>query len=229
MTLKEILLFPFPRTTEKIDSEFNGEIKVTKQFGNISVRVGGLEQSGPMVERLWEHSFKSIPKEAKGMFEKKGREKGISVLVLGFGAGSVVKPLRRHFESLRITAVDIDSVMVKLAKNLLSKDERKDINVVECDARDFLREDTKRYDLLIVDMYRGSFLPRFIYEDDFLRSLKGKMREGGILLLNHIYDKRQRKRAENLRKKIEDIFGKKNTLATRTIVNLIILAIRTPD
>lgn len=55
-----IFSFFFPQKLEEIESPINGKIVVEKFRGKISVKVGGLSQSGGLVENLWTQVLRNI-------------------------------------------------------------------------------------------------------------------------------------------------------------------------
>ena len=74
--------FFFPKIIHKETSLINGEIEVVEQFGQRSIRVENLEQSGLMVEKIWSKGIENC---------KLKIENSKNILILGLGGGSAVK------------------------------------------------------------------------------------------------------------------------------------------
>ena len=132
------------KTLEKFISEFNGEIKVVKFQNKISVWAGGFEQSGPLVEKIWQ----DLP-PAK------------NVLILGLGCGSILK----HLSASKITGVEIDSVMIEIGKKYF---DYKNTKIIVDSGRAALARMTQLFDLIIVDMYKSGKMEKLIVPTDYL-------------------------------------------------------------
>lgn len=139
----------YPIILEKRKSEFNGEIDVVKSFGKISVRVGGFEQSGPMVEKIWGKALKNILAKR--------------VLILGYGAGIIA----RFFPNSEIVGIEIDPEMISIGKKYFPSR----ANIILSDAKNI---PAGKFDLIVVDIYTGKEFPQFFETIPFLETLKKK-------------------------------------------------------
>lgn len=134
----------FARTLEKFVSEFNGEIKVVKFQNKIAVWAGGFEQSGPLVEKIWNN----LPPAE-------------NVLILGLGCGSILKNLK----SKRVTGVEIDPVMIDIGKKYF---DYKNTKIIIDSGRAALARMTQLFDLIIVDMYKSGKIQELIVPTNHL-------------------------------------------------------------
>lgn len=75
------------------------------------------------------------------------------LLMLGLGGGTVLRQLRQFLPDISITAVEIDSEMIGLARRHMELD-RLNVEVIEADAFDFLEHNLNRYDVVVDDLYR---------------------------------------------------------------------------
>ena len=95
------------------------------------------------------------------------------MLVLGVGLGSVPVILQQHFgQKAHYTAVEIDEVVIDLAKQFLPSPI---LNVTDfhcADAFDFVQNDENQYDLIAVDVFFDLDTPAEFRSDDFLEGLK---------------------------------------------------------
>ena len=55
-----LLSFLWPKVLEKSFSPISGQIKVVEQFGKCSLEVGGITQSGGIVEKIWKKTIVSL-------------------------------------------------------------------------------------------------------------------------------------------------------------------------
>lgn len=112
------------------------------------------------------------------------------VLILGGGEGATLREVLRSVEVRRCTMVDIDGLVVELAKRYLPEwsagafdDER--ARVIIGDALAFLRSEKSRYGVIISDLTEP--LPDSpshpLFNDDVFASIKAHLDEGGIYAL----------------------------------------------
>lgn len=192
----------FERIIESCQSDFNGRIEVVSSLAwGKYIRVGGITQSGGVVEKIWRSVFKNI----KGDFKE--------ILILGLGGGSVAKVLRGRSKKTRITGVEIDPLMVNFGKNYLGLDNSK-VKIEIDDAKKWLLENKKKFDLIIVDVYQGRIYPSFFESDLFLKSLKSHLVVGGIVVFNRLYNSHLdvRKSAVKFGDKLEKEFKEVNRI-----------------
>ncbi|MEK7566036.1 MAG: methyltransferase domain-containing protein, partial [Patescibacteria group bacterium] len=169
-----------------IKSKFNGEIKLKKFFGRYSVWVGGYEQSGPLVEKLWHKALKEVLLR--------------NVLILGLGCGSILKPLLKKYPHSQITGVEIDPVMIALGKKYFNLDKIANLKIIIADAtKTKLKDD---FDLIIYDLYSGGELPKII---------KFPFTSGQIIL-NYLRFGKSNEEKQRFQKKLENVFRIDNQL-----------------
>ncbi|MBI4449358.1 fused MFS/spermidine synthase [Candidatus Woesearchaeota archaeon] len=109
------------------------------------------------------------------------------VLILGFGAGTIPRQLHLLFPYLQIDAVEIDEAVIDVATNVMKVDTSK-LTLIHNDARSFLKSSVRRYDLIILDAFKGGNVDIDLLNTDFYDSLKSHLNSGGILAGNYIYE-----------------------------------------
>ncbi len=109
-----------------------------------------------------------------------------NVLLIGLGAGSMVRFLHHHFPDCRIDAVDHSPHIIKLAKGYFQLPEHEQVHIHCCDGYNFLVEtrNTKQYDLILVDAFDEQGMSETIYADPFFRLCKAALCDDGILSCN---------------------------------------------
>ena len=85
--------------------------------------------------------------------------RGRDVLVLGMGAGTTVRAYRRFYPGARVTAVEIDPLIVRVAREYMGLEPGPDLEVHVEDARPFLKRDGKPFDVIEVDLFAGGEPP----------------------------------------------------------------------
>jgi spermidine synthase len=108
------------------------------------------------------------------------------VLVLGLGGGAITKRFWRDYPGVTVDSVEIDPVVVDVARKYfwLPEDERSRVFVE--DARRYVQSTDETYDIVIVDAYYSDSLPFHLTTDEFLRELKAVMAADGVVAYNVI-------------------------------------------
>jgi len=108
------------------------------------------------------------------------------VLVLGLGGGAITKRFWRDYPGVTVDSVEIDPVVVDVARKYfwLPEDERSRVFVE--DARRYVQSTSETYDIVIVDAYYSDSLPFHLSTEEFLRETKGVMAPDGVLAYNVI-------------------------------------------
>lgn len=108
------------------------------------------------------------------------------VLLIGLGAGSLVRFLHHHFPACTIDAVDNSSQVIKLAKGYFQLQEDRRIHIHCQDGQQFLTAATARntYDLILIDAYDEQGMSAHIYDTPFFRLCTDALRSDGLLCCN---------------------------------------------
>lgn len=103
-----------------------------------------------------------------------------TVLLLGMGAGSVVELLNRRAPPRSIVAVEIDDVVIDLARRHFSIERHANLTIIhDCAAR-FLAENPATFDLCVVDLFIDNLTPEHCESDDFIQNLRRATRQTAI-------------------------------------------------
>ena len=124
-------------------------MKVRSFFGQKSVWVGGFQQSGPLVEKFWSKTLQGLPLPKQGKPLR-------NVLILGLGCGSVIKPLLKKFPNCKITGIEIDPEMIEFGRQYFNLGQYTNLEIICDDAVRFCKTTKRKYDLVLVDMYKGN-------------------------------------------------------------------------
>jgi spermidine synthase len=87
-------------------------------------------------------------------------------------------------DALDITCVELDPEVIRMAKKYFGVTETPTMRLVAKDGRSFLRETDKTYDLIMVDAYRGTFVPFHLLTKEFFQTLKTRLKPGGVTAQN---------------------------------------------
>lgn len=110
-----------------------------------------------------------------------------NALVLGGGAYTYPKAIERAFPRAKIDVIEIDPVVSDIASVFYGLDKYKNITTYTDDARYYLSKTNTKYDVVIVDVFKGLFgVPSHLVTADFFEELKSSMTPDGIVLMNLI-------------------------------------------
>jgi spermidine synthase len=107
-----------------------------------------------------------------------------SILEIGFGGGRTAWYLHRFLPDVPVTSVELDPTVLELAKKYFGIREEKNFHVANRDGRLFLQESKDRYDIILIDAYRGPFVPFHLLTKEFYQLVKDHLAEGGVVAQN---------------------------------------------
>jgi len=107
-----------------------------------------------------------------------------SILEIGFGGGRTAWYLHRFLPNVPVTSVELDPEVLALAKKYFGIRDEPNFKVVNRDGRLFLSESKDRYDVILIDAYRGPFVPFHLLTKEFYQIVKDHLAEGGVVAQN---------------------------------------------
>ena len=108
------------------------------------------------------------------------------VLVLGLGGGAVTKRFWHDYPQVSVDSVEIDPVVVDVAKKYFGLPVDARSRVFAQDARRFVQTSTDTYDIVIMDAYYADALPFHLTTQEFFRETKARMAPDGVMAYNVI-------------------------------------------
>lgn len=107
-----------------------------------------------------------------------------NVLEIGLGGGRTAAYLHLHMPNARFTSVEIDKAVIAMAKKYFGFTEDARLRAVEEDGRRFFARDRGRYDIVMIDAYRGTFVPFHLLTKEFFTIVKSRLTPGGVVAQN---------------------------------------------
>ncbi len=107
-----------------------------------------------------------------------------SVLEIGLGGGRTSWYIHTYLPSISVTSVELDPDVVQLAKIYFGVREENNFHIVVRDGRMYLNKDDKRHDVVLIDAYRGPFVPFHLLTKEFYTLVKRKLNHGGVTVQN---------------------------------------------
>ncbi|GAB3326325.1 spermidine synthase [Hymenobacter humi] len=175
--LQRIVSYVYP-LTRKIKSEYNGELELTLTNGRKILDSANANYSYGSLQRILKVALTKIDLVATQ-----------NILLLGLGGGSVVATLRNDFQfNGRITAVEIDPAVIRIAKEEFEIIPAENLHIVCADAFKFIKESSEKHDLIIVDLFIDNRVPDQFLSREFWHSIRLKTGPNGYLIFNTIAD-----------------------------------------
>jgi spermidine synthase len=111
-----------------------------------------------------------------------------SVLILGVAGGSVVQTLVTDFSfSKKITGIELDSEIIHIANSYFGLDKISNFKCLIQDAEQFVKTDKNQYDLLIIDIFKDTEMPEFLFQESFITNCKQLLNKKGYILFNTMH------------------------------------------
>ena len=133
--------------------------------------------------------------------------RGRDVLVLGMGGGTTVRAYRRFYPGARVTAVEIDPVIVQVAHEYMGVARGGDLDVHVEDARPFLKRGNEAFDVIEVDLFAGGpYAPFYCLTTEFFEAVRARLRATGLVSLNVYAPGGDRTLAEAVVATLADVF-----------------------
>lgn len=107
------------------------------------------------------------------------------VLMVGVGAGSLIRFLHHHFPECSIDGVDYSAGILKLAKGYFNLPDSRKIALHDGDGQEVLADLTGRsYDLILIDAFDQDGMAPSIYCDGFFKQCLHHLDQDGLVSLN---------------------------------------------
>jgi spermidine synthase len=178
----------------------HGPLEVRWEQGRKVLNSSNGNQSFGSLHRVWQRAFAHL---------ELNKDTPRRVLLLGLGAGSVVHILRVELGiPAHITAVELDPIMVGLAKEHFGLGHHANIEVLEADAIIQVQMHQPLYDLIVVDLFDDLDLARGVDTRGFAHGLRERSADGGVVCFNTVsYDARSEQRCTRVHENLLSVFN----------------------
>lgn len=108
-----------------------------------------------------------------------------SILLIGFGTGKIVNDWENIFDNLEcIDVVDIEENIFDIAKKYFGFKKSNKVNFYLQDGIVYLRENKKKYDLIVVDVASDEGIDERFLSEDYFTLIKKSLSKKGIFVSN---------------------------------------------
>lgn len=111
-------------------------------------------------------------------------EKLTSILEIGLGGGRTAAYLNLHMPKMPILSVELDPDVVELAEKHFAVKQTDTFRIRTRDGRIHMVRDRATHDVIMVDAYRGPFVPFHMLTREFYLTAKRRLNAGGVLAQN---------------------------------------------
>jgi len=169
------------RVVYRTSSPFNTTLEVVQSGNKLILDAKSVNYSYGGLHRSFQQLFRRIKIKSWNVRD---------ILILGFGAGSVASILQNEYKiDCKITGVEIDPEVIKIGKEFFNSDSFRNLELKEMDAFQFLLNNTKTYDLVVVDLYIDKDVPLQAETGEFANLVKRALEPNGHLIFNKwVYD-----------------------------------------
>lgn len=175
--IKKIFSYLIPIKIYETKSSLSKSIEVTWANGELVLDSENTNYSYGSLQRILRYGLKNI-----------GYEKIVPmnhILVLGVAGGSIIKTLVDEINYKgKITGVEIDPKIIKIANTYFKLDEVKNLEIIIGDAFEFVLKTKTKYDLIIIDIFQDTTMPNFLFEPFFTSRICFLLKSHGFVLFN---------------------------------------------
>jgi spermidine synthase len=104
-----------------------------------------------------------------------------AILEIGFGGGRTSWYLHRFLPGVSVTSVELDPDVAALAKKYFGIKDEPNFHLVNQDGRLFLQQSKDKYDIILIDAYRGPFVPFHLLTKEFYQLVKDHLAPAGAV------------------------------------------------
>jgi hypothetical protein len=175
---KKIVSYFYPVKLKEVTSVQNNLLRVYLFRNQMMLSCADAIYSQGVSYEPFRLPFKKIKKEISSMN---------SFLLLGTGLGSALQILQKEYHHYpETTLVDIDEDVLALSKEYMALNTKNNVEWICEDALLFLQESAKTFDLIGVDVFKGTTVPFDIQTEYFISLCTKKLSPKGIIVFNFI-------------------------------------------
>ena len=187
-----------PTEIARFSAPFNKKIKITQYRGKKTLYVDNAEQSGGTITGMWRETIRRM--------QQCNNETMKQCLILGLGGGTLINILKRTYPEIEITVIEIDPVMIRIARDYFGIKSNVFLEIINADAFSWVKKNkVGKFDLIIFDLYLGTKNPVKASNRIFLLDLKELLDTEGSILYNRHYQN-DPKDYEILKRYCQEIF-----------------------
>ncbi len=144
-----------------------------------------------------------------------------TLLMIGLGGGMITKYIHKYMPQINITGVELDEKVLAMAKKYFKLKEDSTYRIIIEDGRLFLNNTQSIYDVIMIDAYKGGYIPFHLCTREFYSLVKSHLSQNGVLALNlH----RGSKLYPRIIKTLKDVFESVDLYKSKSSSNIVAIA-----
>lgn len=197
---------------EESSSIYNDKLIVAIQDGKYVLNTQNANYSFGSLHRVFLKAFKLVKLKERNFS---------SCLLLGGGAGSVLSILYNELSlNLSTTVVEIDKEVIRLGEKYFKLLEYPNLNIVNDDAFVFVSNTNKKYDLIVIDIFKDITVPDRFISSVFFDNIKKRLNPNGFVVFNFVsFDFETKQQIKKIEQLLTTVF-KDYTITIHKIENL---------
>lgn len=112
------------------------------------------------------------------------------ILMLGGGTFTLPQQIALKYPESHIDVVEIDPKLVDIAREYFSYQDPKNVQLTFSDARTYVNQTKRQYDIVVVDVYGNTDIPFTFMTREYGEALKQVVRPSGVVMVNMIAGER---------------------------------------
>jgi spermidine synthase len=159
---------------KRIRSKYSGVLEISYDRGQKVLDSKNTSYSYGNLQRVWDKALQEI--------SIKDTE---HILILGMGGGSSIVLLREKYGYKgKITAIELDPVIVQIADEEFDIRNSRDLKIHNMDAVAYVKKRVKKSDLILIDIFIDALVPPAILTYDFWKNTASRTAVNGHILFN---------------------------------------------
>lgn len=106
------------------------------------------------------------------------------IALVGLGGGRTISYLVSNLQGAVADVAELDPAVITLARKYFGVEETNRLRIHNKDGRVYLSQTKDKFDLILLDAYRGPFVPFHLTTEEFYSLVKARLNEGGIVAQN---------------------------------------------
>lgn len=174
---KKILSYFYPITIYNKSSDISKSLEVTLYNGKALLNTKNTNYSYGSLQTVLKKGLLTIGKSEINKMN--------SILVLGVAGGSVIQTLVSDFKFAKnIVGVELDPEIIEIANSYFNLDKIRNFKCVIADAEQFVATHKDSYDLIIIDIFKDTEMPEFLFQENFISNIKQILNIKGYIIFN---------------------------------------------
>lgn len=165
-----------PTQLEKVKGELGHHLEVNVQNGRVLLDTANVNYSFGSLQDVFDYAFTKTH-----LYDANIN----SVLILGFGSGSVAELLHQNnHPNIQFKGVEADKEVIRLAKKYFPIANAENVKIVHDTAEHFVENCKDTFDIIVIDVFVEDKVPASIQSVEFLQHVKALLSKQGKVYFN---------------------------------------------